>query len=167
MLIVVQRYITCEGRFNTTHLLHMRFLCHISGYKALNLAYFLHTNQLKMSKKIKSNPSAPSHHIFHAGIIKILVKFGLDKKNKPWDIFVKEVGFAQLTHKKNIGRPFKPLRSVPGGQSPPTQETITKQQGPLHPSSNISKKMVPFPRMIEVLKGPVPSSSHIKELSQI
>ena len=97
VLIVVHRYITCEGRFNTTHLLHMRFLCHISGYKALNLPYFLHIDLLKMSKKIQSNPSAPSHHIFYAGLIKILVKFELDKKNKSWDTFVKEVGFAQLT----------------------------------------------------------------------
>lgn len=52
VLIVVQRYITCEGRFNTTHLLHMRFLFHILGYKALNLPYFLHTYLLKMSTKI-------------------------------------------------------------------------------------------------------------------
>ena len=121
-----------------------------------------------MSKKIQSNPSAPSHHIFHAGLIKILVKFELDKKNKSWETFVKEVGFAQLTQKKKIGRPVKPLRSVPGGQSPPSQETVTKQQGSLHPSSsNISKKRVPFPRKKEVLKVPVPSSLGIKELSQI
>jgi hypothetical protein len=102
VIIVVNMYITCEGRFNTTHLLHMRFLCHISGYKSLNLPYFLHTYLLKMSKKIQSNPSAPSQHIFHARIIKILVKFELDKKNKSWDTFVKEVGFSQLTQKKKI-----------------------------------------------------------------
>jgi hypothetical protein len=157
VLLVVQRYITCEGQFNTTHLLHMRFLYHISGYKALNLPYFLHTNLLKMSKKIQSNPSAPSHHIFHVGLIKILVKYDLDKKNKPWDIFVKEVGFSQLTQKKKIGKLVKPLRSVPGGQSPPTQEIVTKQQGSLHASSsNISKKRVPFPKKERGLKGPNP-----------
>ena len=127
MLIVVQRYITCEGRFNTTHLLHMRFLFHISGYKSLNLPYFLHTDLLKISKKIQSNPSPPPHHIFHVGLIKILVKFELDKKNKSWDTFVKEVGFSQLTQKKKIGRPVKPLRSVLGSQSPPSQETFSKQ----------------------------------------
>lgn len=79
-----------------------------------------------MSKKIQSNPSAPPHHIFHARLIKILVKFELHKKNKYWDTFVKEVGFAQLTQKKKIGRPIKPLRSVLGGQSPLSQETVTK-----------------------------------------
>lgn len=168
MLIVVQRYITCEGRFNTSLLLHMRYLCHISGYKALNLPYFLHKDLLKMSKKIQLNPSAASHHIFHAGLIKILVKYELDKKNNSWDIFVKEVGFAQRTQKKKISIPIKSLRSVPRGQSPPTQETVTKQQGSLDPSSsNISKKKVPFPRKEEALKGPIPSSLGIKELSQI
>ena len=77
-----------------------------------------------MSKKIHSNPSSPPHHIFHAGLIKILVKFELDRKNKPWDTFIKEVGFAQLTQKKKIGRPVKPLRSVIGSQAPPSQRTV-------------------------------------------
>ena len=94
MLIVVQRYITCEGSFNTTHLLHMRFLCHILGYKVLNLVYFMQTYLLKMSKKIQSNPNSPPHHIFHGGLIKILVKFELDKKNESWDTSIKEVEFA-------------------------------------------------------------------------
>ena len=79
-----------------------------------------------MSKKIQSNPSSPPHHIFHVGLIKILVKFELDKKKKYWDTFVKEVGFAQLTQKKKIGRTVKPLRSVPGGQYPPSQEMVIK-----------------------------------------
>ena len=73
VLIVLHRYITCEGRFYTSNLLHMIFLYHILGYQALNLAYFLHTDLLKMSKKIQSNPNSPPHHVFHVGLIKIQV----------------------------------------------------------------------------------------------
>lgn len=166
VLLVVLRYITCEGRFNTTHILHMRFLYHISGYKDINLSYFLHTDLLKMSKKIQSNPNSPPHHVFHARLIKILVKFELDRKIKSWDTFIKEVGFVQLTQKKNIGIPIKPLRSVPGSQAPPSQKIVIEQQDSLNPSSSnfefIPKRRVPFPRKKEVLKGPVPSSSGIK-----
>ena len=123
---------TWEGRFNTTHLLHMRFLCHISGYKALRLTYFIHTDLLKMSKKIHSNPNTPPHHVFHTRLIKILVKSELDRKNKSWDTFIKEVGFAQLTQKEKIGKTVKPLRSVLVSQAPPSQKTIIEQQDSLN-----------------------------------
>lgn len=70
-----------------------------------------------------------------------------------------------------MGRPIKPLRSVPGSQAPRSQNTVIKQQNSLSPSSSKSedlpKKRVSSPRKKEVLKGPVPSSSCIKELSQV
>ena len=103
-----------------------------------------------MSKKIQSNPKYPPHHVFHAGLIKILVKFELDRKNESWDTFIKEVGFAQLTRKKNIGRPIKPLRSVLESQAPKSQKIAIEQQDSLNLSSSkpkvIPKKKVPFHR---------------------
>ena len=60
---------------------------------------------------------------------------------------------------------------MPGSQAPPSQKIVIEQQDSLNPSSSkseaIPKKKVPFQRKKEVLKGPVPSSLGIKELSQI
>ena len=121
VLIVVQRYLTCEGRFHVAHLLHMRFLCHIFGYKSLNLPYFLHTNLLKMLKKIQAKLDSPPHLIYHSGLIKILVKSTLDRKYKSWDRFIIEEGFTSLTEKNKLGRPIKSVKNMQSPISPNPQ----------------------------------------------
>ena len=118
VLIVVQRYLTCDGRFNVSHLLHMIFLCHNSGHKYLNLPYFLHTYLLKMSSKIQDKPDSPSHLVYHSGLIKILVKSALNRKNKSWDRFIVEEGFTSLTQKKKLGRPTKTIKNMKSPVSP-------------------------------------------------
>ena len=40
ILHIIQRYVTCEGRFATIYLYHMWFIQHISSTKRLNLPYF-------------------------------------------------------------------------------------------------------------------------------
>ena len=41
LLILIQRYITGEGRYNSTSLYHIRLLENLTGEKPLNLHYFL------------------------------------------------------------------------------------------------------------------------------
>ena len=90
-------------------------MCHISGYKSLNLPYFLHIDLLKMSKKVQTKPDLPFHMVYHFGLIKILFKSSLDKNHKSWDRFIIEEGFTSLTQKKKLGRPIKCVKNV---QSP-------------------------------------------------
>jgi hypothetical protein len=40
-LPVVQKYITCEGRFSIVHRYLMRFLLHLNGSSIMNLPYYL------------------------------------------------------------------------------------------------------------------------------
>ena len=58
-----------------------------------------------------------------------------------------------------------------GAKLPQAKKTIIEQQDSLNLSSSkpkvIPKKKFPFPRKKEVLKDLIPSSSSIKELSQI
>ena len=96
----------------------MRFLFHISGYKSLNLPYFLHTDLLKMSKKIQAKPDSPSHLVYHSGLIKILVKSALDRNHKSWDRFIIEEGFTSLTQNKKLGRPIKFVKNMQSPISP-------------------------------------------------
>lgn len=52
ILKVIQRYLTCEGRFNMVYAYHIRLPMHFKGLKTLNLPYFLHQSLGKMKDKI-------------------------------------------------------------------------------------------------------------------
>jgi hypothetical protein len=56
LLILIQRYITGEGRYNSTSMYHIRLLEHFTGEKPLNLPYFLWKSLTKMAKKVKATP---------------------------------------------------------------------------------------------------------------
>ena len=99
----------------------MIFLCHISGYKSLNLPYFLHIGLLKMSKKIQAKPDSPPHLVYHSGMSKILVKSTLDRKHKSWDRFIIEEVFTSLTQKKKLGRPIKYVKNMQSQVNPNPQ----------------------------------------------
>jgi hypothetical protein len=51
-LIVIHRYITCEGRFSLIYIYHIRLLMHLNGDYPLNLPYFLLKSLTKMSKRV-------------------------------------------------------------------------------------------------------------------
>ena len=40
MLKIIQRYFTCEGRFNTIYQYHIRLLLHFTGEDAMNLPFY-------------------------------------------------------------------------------------------------------------------------------
>ena len=148
----------------------MRFLCHISGHKSLNLPYFLHTDLLKISSKIQTKPNSPSHLVYHSGLIKILVKTSLDRKHKSWDRFIVEEGFTSLTQKKKLGRPTKTVKNMKSPVSPNPQTTAKQKSKPNIPSSkaqSIPKKRTPFTKYKSTSKGPIPSSSGLKEVNQV
>jgi hypothetical protein len=77
VLAVVQKYITCEGRFSTIHCYHMRFLMHLNGNHEMNFPFYLLKRLTKMAKRIQSQPKTIHKILFHQGIIKILVIYAL------------------------------------------------------------------------------------------
>ena len=83
----------------------MRFLSHVVGEKELNLVYFLYKSLNKMSRKIQSNPYLPHYHVFHKGLIKILVQHQLRKLNQSWDEFITSEGFDGVLINRKRGRP--------------------------------------------------------------
>jgi len=72
-LKVIQRYFTCEGRFNMVYAYHIRLLMHFDGMRALNIPYFLHISIGNMTDKIQGNPKQFENHIFHHALIKLLI----------------------------------------------------------------------------------------------
>jgi hypothetical protein len=77
-LLIIHRYITCEGKVFLVYLYHIRLLIHINGDYPLNLPYFL----LKVYPRCLrgSNPILLQQKIvsFIQGLIRTLVVFSLN-----------------------------------------------------------------------------------------
>jgi hypothetical protein len=77
VLAVVQKYITCEGRFSIIHFYHMHFLMHLNGDQEMNFPFYLLKSLTKMAKRIQSHPKTAHKILFHQGLIKILVMYAI------------------------------------------------------------------------------------------
>ena len=94
VLNLVQRFITCEGRFSIAHLYQMRLLTHITGDDPLNLPFYLYNSLIKMSQRYQHQPLSFPQYVYHRGLIKMLVQFQLNKKTKSWDEFLVAEGYT-------------------------------------------------------------------------
>lgn len=123
-----------------------------------------------MSKKVQAKLDSPPHLVYHSGMIKILLKSALDRNNKSWDRFIIEEGFTSLTQKKKLGGPIKSIKNMQSPMSPNPQIVVEQQSPPDISSSkaqSIPKNKTPFPKKKSTLKGSVPSSSGLKDVSTI
>jgi hypothetical protein len=88
MLKVIQRYFTCEGRFNMIYQYHIRLLLHFTGKDAMNLPFYLFRSIGKMSDRVQAKSKAVDTSVFHSCLIKMLVMEELRKKNMDWEAFI-------------------------------------------------------------------------------
>jgi hypothetical protein len=98
LLRVIQRYFTCEGRFNMVFQYHIRFLMHFIGKETLNLPFYLYRSLGKMEDKVQAKSNQIEHSLFHFGLIKLLVLEELKKTNTEWDSFLSSIGFGPEFH---------------------------------------------------------------------
>lgn len=87
LLKVIQRYFTCEGRFNMVYLYHIRLLLHFTSKRALNLPYFLYKSIGKMAGKIQANLKSYENSLFHCVLIKLMIVKEMKKRKKTWESF--------------------------------------------------------------------------------
>jgi hypothetical protein len=97
-LLMLKRYIACEGCYSTMFLFHLCFLLHLSGIKRMSLPYYFLRYLNSMAMKIQENPNTPPHGIYHQGFIKILIKSELGKLQRTWDTFLIQSGFEKEVH---------------------------------------------------------------------
>jgi hypothetical protein len=88
ILKIIQRYFTCEGRFNTLYQYHIRLLLHFTGKVEMNIPFYLLRSIGKMSDMVQSKSKAVDTRIFHFGLIRMLVVEELRKKNISWEHFI-------------------------------------------------------------------------------
>ena len=88
LLKIIQIYFTCEGRFNTLYLNHIRLLLHFTGKVEMNIPYYLLRSMGKMSYIIQAKSKDVDSSLFHSGLIRMLVSEELGKKEISWEHFV-------------------------------------------------------------------------------
>jgi hypothetical protein len=73
-------YITCEGRYNRVMFYHFKLLNHFTGREPINLPFYFHKTLTKMAKQVKSKPTKVVGSLSHQGLITLLVKEALQRK---------------------------------------------------------------------------------------
>jgi hypothetical protein len=81
-------YITCEGRYNRVMLYHFNILNHFTGRSPINLPFYLHKALTKMSKQVKAKPTKVARRLSHQGLITLIVKESLKKRQVDWNYFL-------------------------------------------------------------------------------
>jgi hypothetical protein len=92
LLMILKKFVTCEGRYGFVFLFHLRLLMVFMGFK-LSMPHYLHRSLFKMAKKYKRSQADTS--LFHVGLIKILVVYELGLRRDSWPDFLNRNGFEE------------------------------------------------------------------------
>jgi hypothetical protein len=80
-LMIIRRYITCDGWFSLVHLYHIRLLMHLNGDSPLCLPFFLLKILSKMSKRIQTHLTIAGKSLFYQRFIKPSLCMHWEKSN--------------------------------------------------------------------------------------
>jgi hypothetical protein len=81
-------YVTYEGRYNIVMFYHFKLLNHFTGRSPINLPFYLHKALTKMSKQVKPKPTKVASRLSHQGLITLIVKESLKKRQVDWNYFL-------------------------------------------------------------------------------
>jgi hypothetical protein len=87
ILKIIERYFTCEGRFNTLYEYHIRLLVHFTCKVEMNIPYYLLRCIGLISDMIQAKSKDVDSSLFHSGLIIMLVSKELRKKEISWENF--------------------------------------------------------------------------------
>ena len=88
MLLIFQKFITCEGIFGTMYVYHIRLLMNFLEDGEINLPFFL-LNSLKiMASNVQKKVQFLETTLHHHGLIKILIEFHLESIGDNWEEFL-------------------------------------------------------------------------------
>lgn len=83
LLLIIQKFITCEGCFGAMYMYHARLLMNFLESQTLNFPYFLLLSLKKMSTTVQKNIVNIEPHLYHHGLVRILIEDQLKKKKIP------------------------------------------------------------------------------------
>jgi hypothetical protein len=88
LLKAILVYITCEGHYNRVMYYHFKLLNHFTGRGHINLPYFFHKTLTKMERQVKAQPAKVVSRLSHQGLITLLVREALQRKQIEWGFFL-------------------------------------------------------------------------------
>jgi len=88
LLLIVQKFITCEGYFGSMYMYHTRLLMNFLENQTLNLPYFLFNSLKKMAVTVQKHLGDVEPHLYHHGLIKILIEKELKEREDTWEQFL-------------------------------------------------------------------------------
>lgn len=94
---LLQKYLTCEGRYNKVYSYHFKLLLHFTGKASIDIPFYLFRSLSKMCDKVQLRKDDCETSLFHHGLVKLLVLNGLQKIGRDWDSFIFMAGFPIKT----------------------------------------------------------------------
>lgn len=88
MLLILQKFIICKGRFGSMYAYHIRLLMNFIENGTLNLPFFLLNSLRRMATNIKKKVESIETTLYHHGLVKILVEFHLRSVGDTWEDFL-------------------------------------------------------------------------------
>ena len=88
LLSIIHKFITCEGQFGSMYMYHIRLLMNFLENQTINLPYFLLNSLKKMSITIQKNLDDIEPHLYHHGLVKILIEKQLKERKDTWEQFL-------------------------------------------------------------------------------
>jgi len=85
LLLAIQKFITCEGHFGSMYMYHARVMMNFLESQTLNLPYFLLLSLKNMSITIQKHIGNIEPHLYHHGLVKILIEDQLKKNKDTWE----------------------------------------------------------------------------------
>jgi hypothetical protein len=136
ILKIIQRYFTCEGRFNTLCHSHIRLLLHFTSNIEMNVPYYLLRSIGKILDRVQDKSKDVDSSLFHSGLIRMLVSEELGKKEISWEIFV------VTSHFKMDPIPTPQSQIVVPSTSTSTKASINKKRKGRAPVLETSKQVM-------------------------
>jgi len=150
LLTCIQKYLTCEGRYNKVYSYHFKLLLHFTGKASIDIPFYLFRSLSKMCDKVQLKKDDCETSLFHHGLVKLLVLDGLQKIGRDWDSFIFMAGFQSKT-----GLTPQPVREREESVEEPTIAELRKEARDKKKTKSQLKKPV---KPLVIKKPPQPSS---------
>ena len=103
LLLNIQKYFTCEGRYHKVYSYHFKLLLHLNGNISIDLPFYLHRSLAKMADKVQENSEGSETSLFHHGLMKLLILDEIQKIGRDWSsfLFINGLELETLTPARN------------------------------------------------------------------
>ena len=88
MLLILQKFITCEGRFWSMYVYHICLLMNFLENGTINLPFFPLNSLRRMATNVQKKVESIETTLYHHGLVKILVEFHLRSIGDTWEDFL-------------------------------------------------------------------------------